>query len=884
MGLFDTSFNNWTDADRAQASDILQSSGQLFTPDGQNRLDFGSQTGDERAGGGPSLMALRTNDRIVSSILGTKAGFMQQAPVGAWEDDGSLSVGQSRAETQTGGSMSPEAYNGLLSAQINRDPSLLQGRLPPQAALGGRLTNNPGLLANYWQQNPDEFMDAVQANPIPFQNIAGVTPTPPPNQQLVDTLNADPSLITDYLAKDQDFLSALYPDKNPMGQAIEADPGSLGRYWEQNPNEHWRAASLSPDIEAPLNPQESWQYLGDNGFDRFDEGADLGVIGSLAFNNQTTTYLENQRENATIEHVDQWFNGVNAMFSSNPEAFAQWEQENPEMAIRWHSQVGERTGSAVFAPGSYDADPNKVIYVDEDGNDVTEADLFPNGMPSAQVGNQGFVSPTGTAPDDHTARAGQLAFGLSQEAGFGEDGKNDNKMFAYNYEQFNNIGSADNVDDFWKVGTLQTQTNSLGDYLQDNWDTVLGLVGATVLTGGAAGVAAGAAGGAATAAGAAASAGVGAAGGAWAQGFQGLDIDSSQVLTTALLSAVSTFANEALFGTTAGQAGPPSPDGVALPQPTTYAAEGFVLDAQDIIADLTGITIPEDLLIKASQGVIEGKGPEEVVGDLVFTTFARDLLSNPEIAAILEEENWDPMAIANGLGDAATEGITGGSLGDVIQNGLLTTYKDNDGLGNVNHPSWGQPESLFGGWFGEFDFELPGPFDNGNYVDEFIDWWKEGIGPVSESIDVSNIRPHGSESLDVSNLRPHGSETIIPNEGGRSESIDVSNIRPHGPESIPIPEVPVHIPPFVEPEFPVNIPPFVEPEFPVNIGEINPPSLPDVDFPNIDFPDTNSTPVTNGMFSNTPWEFPTPPTIEAVQAARLAEQPDYVALLREFSQ
>ena len=136
--------------------------------------------------------------------------------------------------------------------------------------------------------------------------------------------------------------------------------------------------------------------------------------------------------------VQQFLNSARGLQFHNPEEFSKWESKNPEMALRYHARAKAGNG---------------------------------------QVGGiEGY---------DHGARAQELAYQLSQEAGWGKDGKQDGKAYAYDFDQFNDVNSENGDGDFWKLGTPQTFTNDISDFIEDNpWETAAvaaALVGAPYL-------------------------------------------------------------------------------------------------------------------------------------------------------------------------------------------------------------------------------------------------------------------------------------------------------------------------------------------------------------------------------------------------------------------
>ena len=143
-------------------------------------------------------------------------------------------------------------------------------------------------------------------------------------------------------------------------------------------------------------------------------------LGTLVGANQITEKMASfQDGGGSNEDIKTFFNGINILHNNNPEDFAKWEQQNPEMAVRWHAQAAHRGGTS---------------------------------------GSQ----------DEHNSRAQQIAYDLSQQAGYGEDGRQDGKEFAFDYDTFRDINNKDGMGDFWKIGQANTTSESaFGDFLNN---------------------------------------------------------------------------------------------------------------------------------------------------------------------------------------------------------------------------------------------------------------------------------------------------------------------------------------------------------------------------------------------------------------------------------
>ena len=119
--------------------------------------------------------------------------------------------------------------------------------------------------------------------------------------------------------------------------------------------------------------------------------------------------------------VQEFLNTARGLHMHNPEAFEEWELANPEMALRYHARAAAGNGNV--------------------------------------GGIEGY---------DHAGRAQALSYGISQQLGFGEDGKQDGTAIAYDFDQFNDVNTESGDGDFWKLGTAQTFTNDFSDFIEDN--------------------------------------------------------------------------------------------------------------------------------------------------------------------------------------------------------------------------------------------------------------------------------------------------------------------------------------------------------------------------------------------------------------------------------
>ena len=215
--------------------------------------------------------------------------------------------------------------------------------------------------------------------------------------------------------------------ENPeqFGQAL-ADGGFLTGMVPQEP-------------QAPqMSGQEAFDFARDYA-NRFHAGkGDAGqhqanMDEAKAFS-QDSSLLQALGDHAieTKTGVQEFLNTARSLHMYNPEAFAEWELKNPEMALRYHARAAAGNGNV--------------------------------------GGIKGY---------DHAGRAQALSYGISQQLGYGEDGKKDGKAIAYNFDTFNDLQSENGDGDFWKLGTPNTFTNDLSDFVEDNPLAVVG-VAATI--------------------------------------------------------------------------------------------------------------------------------------------------------------------------------------------------------------------------------------------------------------------------------------------------------------------------------------------------------------------------------------------------------------------
>ena len=127
----------------------------------------------------------------------------------------------------------------------------------------------------------------------------------------------------------------------------------------------------------------------------------------------------------------EFFNSIHTMFYYSPEEFALWRNnpDNIDMAIRFH---------AMAATGEFG--------------------------PANKSGDEEWDS------KKHQQFADTLGFKLSQDLGWGEDGKQDGSMIATNYDGkiSKDVNNPKSGGDFWKIGTPEKITDGVRNWVVDN--------------------------------------------------------------------------------------------------------------------------------------------------------------------------------------------------------------------------------------------------------------------------------------------------------------------------------------------------------------------------------------------------------------------------------
>ena len=137
--------------------------------------------------------------------------------------------------------------------------------------------------------------------------------------------------------------------------------------------------------------------------------------------NQQTAQLKPSGDGSGMDAINDWWKSGHQLFRQDQQAFNQWSQDNPEMAIRWHARAA-----------------NDDVNTDWDSK-------------------------------QHHQMAQAISLGHGQQLGMGNDMKKDGKMLAFDYDTFKDVNNEWGEGDFWKIGTSQTLDKGLGAFI-DNLD------------------------------------------------------------------------------------------------------------------------------------------------------------------------------------------------------------------------------------------------------------------------------------------------------------------------------------------------------------------------------------------------------------------------------
>jgi hypothetical protein len=198
--------------------------------------------------------------------------------------------------------------------------------------------------------------------------------------------------------------------------------------WEQDNTSFYTDMSKLAGA-GQLSADDAWAttqqfYDQRNSLSQPDAHAGAQALGTQGILDLTTQYLTENRDNVGYDGVEDWYYNAHQLYAHNPTEFMQWAQENPEMATRFHAQANVRGNT----------------------NDVNWGDN----------------------PLDHNQMAAYYSQQLAQDAGYGDDFKQDGRAYAYDYNTFNDVNSEYGAGDFWKIGTPQKFSGGLMDYIEDN--------------------------------------------------------------------------------------------------------------------------------------------------------------------------------------------------------------------------------------------------------------------------------------------------------------------------------------------------------------------------------------------------------------------------------
>lgn len=284
--------------------------------------------------------------------------------------------------------------------------------------------HNPQGAQLFLDQNP-EFDNRIA--PITTQPVGGSTDFVGPNPERAARI----AFLQQLEAEDPDALAAA--GLLSTGDMRKAAVAAI----QQNPELMWQ----DPRWIQGLSPDQQWAA-----FQQYNEGfqTDRDTWGPRGKNFGTVDFAQNITDMVTANHDDpnrsntdllggDWINdfvwGVHTLFANDPEGFLEWEKNNPEMAVRWHAQMGER------------------------------------------FGGESNTSKWGVDKFNHNERARAIAYQLSQDRGWGEDGKNNGQIIAPNYKTLDDVSNKSGSSDFWKIGTPQSITDGLFNYIEDNpWE------------------------------------------------------------------------------------------------------------------------------------------------------------------------------------------------------------------------------------------------------------------------------------------------------------------------------------------------------------------------------------------------------------------------------
>jgi hypothetical protein len=172
---------------------------------------------------------------------------------------------------------------------------------------------------------------------------------------------------------------------------------------------------------------------------------------SLAYaSDRVNATHEADKDANTVNEMSQFMTDVNQARRRDPEAFLAWQIDpnNREDVIRYHglNATGFWNGAA--------------------GQDYQRAD-----------GTTG----TYATYEEEKALAQHFAYQEAQDRGFGEDGKEDGKMIAYDFDTFQDVQREGGGGDIWKIGNASSLPGGINDFVEENPWKALGMVGAAIV-------------------------------------------------------------------------------------------------------------------------------------------------------------------------------------------------------------------------------------------------------------------------------------------------------------------------------------------------------------------------------------------------------------------
>ena len=149
----------------------------------------------------------------------------------------------------------------------------------------------------------------------------------------------------------------------------------------------------------------------------------------LAYLDAARDRLLETKSSPTKDAVSQWYTDTHAVANMDAEIFTQWANQNPEFGVKYHGL-------------------------------------------SALPGYN-----TGEEKDYHAQEAQRLSYVEATNLEYGADMKEDGKMVAWNYDDWNDLNHEGGAGDFWKLGTPSALPGGLNDFLEDNPFQVAAMIG-----------------------------------------------------------------------------------------------------------------------------------------------------------------------------------------------------------------------------------------------------------------------------------------------------------------------------------------------------------------------------------------------------------------------